>query len=79
MKERILKGWHFRRAVYLALGLAVIVFAIQQHDWMVGLIGGYFSAMAIFSFGCASGNCFAGGCSVSKHPSKIPEQTMSPD
>lgn len=57
MKERVVKGWNLRRALYLAGGIAALVMGIMDHDWMIGVFGAYFAVMGIFSFGCASGSC----------------------
>jgi len=62
MKERILNGWNFRRALYLILGGMIIIQSITQHEWLGILLGGYFAAMGIFAFGCAAANCFGGSC-----------------
>jgi hypothetical protein len=67
MKERILKNWTFTRALFLIIGISVIVQSILDQQWFGILFGSYFAAMGIFSFGCASGNCYGGNCAV---PSK---------
>lgn len=60
MKNRILKGWNFKRIVYLIAGVTTVVMAFQYNEWLFSLIGIYFAAMGIFAFGCASGNCYTG-------------------
>lgn len=60
MKKRILSGWTVKRVIYLGVGITVIVMAFQYREWLFGLVGIYFAAMGIFSFGCASGNCYTG-------------------
>jgi hypothetical protein len=57
MKNRILYGWSFRRVLYLAVGIATIIYAVVAKEWWGIFLGGYFAAMGLFSFGCASGNC----------------------
>jgi hypothetical protein len=57
MKERILTGWNFRRVIYLLMGSTIIVQSAIMHEWVGILIGGYFSSMGLFAFGCATGNC----------------------
>lgn len=64
MNNRIFKNWNFRRAFYVLIGGFVIVESINTKTWF-GLIPGiYFSAMGLFAFGCASGNCYGGNCEV---------------
>lgn len=60
MKNRILRGWNFKRIVYVIVGVATIVMAFQYKEWLFSLVGIYFAAMGIFAFGCASGNCNTG-------------------
>lgn len=64
MKERILKNWTFTRAFYLIMGLFVIVQSFMGQQWFGIAFGGYFAAMGLFAFGCASGNCVGGNCST---------------
>jgi len=42
------------------MGITTIVMAVDMHEWLLGLMGAYFAAMGIFSFGCAGGNCYTG-------------------
>ncbi|MBX2931468.1 MAG: hypothetical protein KF781_05930 [Chitinophagaceae bacterium] len=71
MKQRLLTGWNFRRIMYAAIGIALIVQSIMIKEWFGILVGGYFAAMGIFAFGCAGGNCFGGNCTtpIQKYPS----------
>lgn len=64
MKERILTNWTFKRALYLIMGCAVIIHSVMSQQWFGVAFGGYFAAMGLFAFGCASGNCFGGNCEV---------------
>jgi hypothetical protein len=64
MKERILTNWTFTRAFYLIMGIFVIVQSIMVQQWFAIAFGGYFAAMGLFAFGCASGNCIGGNCST---------------
>ncbi len=57
MKERILTGWTFVRGLYLVMGVLILVQSIVMNEWLGIVIGGYFSAMGIFGFGCAAGYC----------------------
>lgn len=62
MIARIVTGWNFQRAFYLIAGVGMVIMSITDHQWPGALIGGYFAAMGIFAFGCASGNCYGGAC-----------------
>jgi hypothetical protein len=64
MKERILTNWTFARALYLIMGIAVIIQSVMSQQWFGVAFGGYFAAMGLFAFGCAAGNCFGGNCST---------------
>ncbi len=58
MKQRILTGWTFTRALYLGLGLMVIINSVMIQQWFGVLFGAYFASMGLFAFGCAGGSCF---------------------
>lgn len=62
MKQRILTGWTFARALYALLGIAIMVQSIIQREWFGIPLGAYFASMGIFAFGCAAGACFGGSC-----------------
>ncbi len=64
MKERILSNWTFTRAFYLIMGFFVIIQSYMGQQWFGIAFGGYFAAMGLFAFGCASGNCIGGNCST---------------
>ena len=64
MKNRILNNWTFMRALYLLMGIAVIVQAVMSQQWFGVLFGGYFASMGLFAFGCAAGNCYGGNCAT---------------
>jgi hypothetical protein len=64
MKNRILNNWTFMRALYLLMGIAVIVQAVMSQQWFGVLFGGYFASMGLFAFGCAAGNCYGGNCAI---------------
>jgi hypothetical protein len=66
MKERILSNWHIQRLLYLAIGLFFTGYGIVGKDWTAFLPGLYFSSMAIFHFGCATGGCFVPASSLRK-------------
>jgi hypothetical protein len=50
--------------LYLGIGIAIIVQSVVNQQYFGAIFGGYFAAMGLFAFGCASGNCFGGNCSV---------------
>lgn len=62
LKQRILTGWTFTRALYVLLGTFIIVQSGIHHDWIGVIFGTYFASMGVFSFGCAAGGCFTGNC-----------------
>ena len=64
MKERLLTNWTITRAFYLIAGLFVIIQSFMSQQWFGIAFGGYFAAMGLFAFGCASGNCIGGNCST---------------
>ena len=64
MKQRILTNWTFARALYLIMGIAVIIQSVMSQQWFGVAFGGYFASMGLFAFGCAAGNCFVGNCST---------------
>ncbi len=62
MKARILSRWTVQRWLYLILGVIIIAQAIADRQWMLTIAGGYFAAMAVFNFGCATGGCYGNSC-----------------
>lgn len=64
MKERILTQWTLPRALFLIMGIMVIVQSAMSHQWFGILFVAYFAAMGLFAFGCASGGCFGGNCAT---------------
>lgn len=59
LKNRILTGWTFARALYFILGMAVIIQAIVEKQYIGLIFGAYFASMGLFGFGCAGGSCNA--------------------
>lgn len=57
MKNTFLKNWNFRRILYLIGGVWMTVQGLIDATWWISVFGLYFMSMAIFQFGCASGNC----------------------
>lgn len=57
MKQRILTGWTFTRALYVLMGALIIAQSVAQQQWPGILFGGYLASMGILAYGCAAGNC----------------------
>ena len=57
MKNRIFKNWSWIRAAYVGVGVIISIQAISALQWLGLAIGIYVTAMGVFAFGCASGNC----------------------
>lgn len=55
--KNFFKDWNLRRIIYLIGGIWAIVQSVMDKAWILIPLGLYFTAMAIFKFGCASGNC----------------------
>jgi len=64
MKEKILTNWTLGRALYLIIGIGIIIHSVINQQWAGVAFGGYFAAMGLFAFGCAAGNCLGGNCTV---------------
>jgi hypothetical protein len=65
MRQRILTGWTIQRALFLIIGIVILVQSIMQKQWIGVGVGGYFAAMGLFSFGCAAaGGCYSGACNT---------------
>lgn len=62
MMERMARNWTITRAMYLTMGIIVMIQAVISHQWVGLAFGGYFAAMGLFAFGCAAGNCTGGNC-----------------
>lgn len=77
MKERILTNWTITRAFYLIMGLFVIIQSFMGQQWFGIAFGGYFAAMGLFAFGCASGNCIGGNCSTESNQNS--KQVVHPE
>jgi hypothetical protein len=78
MKERILSNWTFSRGLYFVIGSVLMIESIMSHNWPGILFGGYFAAMGLFAFGCASGHCYGANCAVeSKRKSSVQDSGIS--
>jgi len=56
--NRILTGWSLIRVFYLLLGGLIFIQSLVVMEWLGIIFGGYFAAMGLFGFGCASGQCY---------------------
>jgi hypothetical protein len=74
MKERILTNWTLTRALYLVMGIALIVQSVMSQQWFGVVFGGYFASMGLLAFGCAAGNCYGGNCATK--PQQEPNTTI---
>ena len=52
-----MSDWSIRRALYLGLGIMMVVHSIIDSMWIGVFFGAYFAAMGLFGFGCANGQC----------------------
>lgn len=62
LKQRLLTGWNFIRGIYVLLGCLIVIQSAADGNWFGIILGGYFTAMGLFAFGCAGGACFGGSC-----------------
>ncbi|MBF8457579.1 hypothetical protein IV494_10355 [Kaistella sp. G5-32] len=53
----LLKYWNIRRVLYLIGGVFFVLVAVNDRSWWMIPFGLYFISMAVFRFGCATGNC----------------------
>ncbi len=60
IKQRLLTNWHLMRIMRMAIGIWLLVVAIQTHDWAVGLFSGFFLYQALTDTGCCGSRaCYA--------------------
>lgn len=64
MINRIVNNWTWIRTIYSIIGVVVIAQSSFEGQWMGVILGGWLTAMGIFSLGCAAGNCASGNCEV---------------
>lgn len=62
-----LKNWNVRRTIYVLVGIFIIVQSVMISQWFGLIFGGYFTAMGLFGFGCASGNCAVNNTQQNRH------------
>ncbi len=64
MRERILNGWDFARALRAAFALMFLVAAITRHEPIAWIAAAFFGVQAIFNVGC----CGVGTCQPDRSP-----------
>ncbi len=57
MKKRLVSGWNLQRIAFLVIGLIFLLHTIIDQQLIGVLLGVYITAMGLFGFGCAAGNC----------------------
>lgn len=67
MKQRLLTGWNFIRVLYLIAGVMMLVQSVADRQWLLALVGLYFTVMGLFAIGCAGGSCYAPPVSKTNH------------
>jgi hypothetical protein len=77
LKEKVYNNWHLMRIVRLAIGIGMIILAIQTKDWAAGLFGGFFLFQAVTDTGC----CGTQGCAAPRRNgrAKAPQQLTDVD
>jgi hypothetical protein len=56
--KKIFNGWTLPRFFYFLIGGLIFVQSLLVMEWLGIVAGGYFTAMGLFGFGCASGQCY---------------------
>ncbi len=51
------QNWNIRRVINLIMGIFFVLIAVNDRAWFMLPVGLYFVAMAMFRFGCSSGDC----------------------
>ena len=72
MKQRILSNWNFMRFLRLGLGMAIIVQAVWEGNWTLGIVGLLFTAMPVLNIGC----CGTAGCSIPARKTSEPSKNI---
>jgi len=64
--NNLFKKWNFVRMLRLAMGIFLMVEAIQSGMWLLAAIGAIFASMPLLNIGC----CSTGNCSIPTRDSK---------
>ncbi|HJS55479.1 MAG TPA: hypothetical protein VJ765_13085 [Chitinophagaceae bacterium] len=67
-------GWSFMRILRFIMGTAGLIFAIRNHDMLLGVAGGFLLLMAVFNFGC----CAVNACNVPTRNTKMKTNVKEP-
>jgi hypothetical protein len=60
IKQTLFTGWHFMRWIRLVFAIFFVVQAIQMHNILIGVAGGFFLFTALTNTGCCgAANCAA--------------------
>ena len=76
MIERILRGWTWRRILYLGIGFLITIQSVIFKEWPGIILGLYFSSMGLFAFGCAGNQCLPFG-NENFRPSNFSEEKVN--
>ncbi|MCJ0743757.1 hypothetical protein [Pedobacter montanisoli] len=56
--KNYLANWNMIRLIRLAMGIIITVNGALTHEWMILILGGLFTLMAILNINtCATGSC----------------------
>lgn len=66
MKALLATGWSFMRVLRVGIGIAALIFAFKDHDYILGIAGGLLVTMGVMNIGC----CGVNGCSVNTRSAK---------
>ena len=57
MLAAVMEKWTFMRILRLGMGLWLMFESARTHETMFMVLGGLFTAQAVFNAGCLGGNC----------------------
>lgn len=65
MRSLLTTGWSFMRIIRVGMGVAAMIFAFKDHDFILGIAGSFLLLMGVMNIGC----CGVNGCSVNARTS----------
>jgi hypothetical protein len=74
LKRQLLSGWHLARWIRLALGVIMLMQAIDTREYIFGAIALFLLYQAFTNRGC----CATGGCPVPPAKSKAADKHEEP-